>query len=68
MDISLATEPFLLVAKPHKKRVEGFPLDSLSKDLVSGEYYYDLKTKDVSTSAMDEGFKMFFSMILKDIA
>lgn len=68
MDISLATEPFLLVANPHKKRVEGFPLDSLSKDLVSGEYYYDLKTKDVSTSAMDEGFKMFFSKILKDIA
>lgn len=66
MDISLATEPFILVSKPHQKRVEGFPLDSLSKDIVSGEYYYDLEEKDVSTSAMEEGVKKFFSRIVED--
>ena len=65
MDISLATEPFLLVSEPHPKRVEGFPLDSLSKDIVSGEYYYDLAEKEVSTSAMDEGFKRFFSKVME---
>lgn len=31
-------------------RVEGFPLDLLSIDIESGEYYYDLEVKDVSTS------------------
>lgn len=67
MDLSLATEPFMLVSKPHQKRVDGFPLDTLSKDLKTGEYYYDLKTKDVATSAMEEGFKVFFENILKQL-
>lgn len=66
MDISLATEPFILVSEPHPKRIEGFPLDSLSKDIVSGEYYYDLIVKDVSTSCMEEGVKKFFSNIMED--
>lgn len=63
MDLSLATEPFLLAEKPHKKRVEGFPLDSLSKDIATGEYYYDLKEKDL-TSGMEEGFRQFFLQIM----
>ena len=49
MDISIATEPFILVTEPHSKRVEGFPLDSLSIDIETGKYYYDLEVKDVST-------------------
>lgn len=60
MDISLATEPFLLVSEPHQKRVKGFPLDSLSKDIMSGEYYYDLEMKNVDSTAMEEGFRKFF--------
>ena len=67
MDISLATEPFILTSKPHEKRVEGFPLDSLSKDIISGEYYYDLKRKDVSTSAMENGFKRFFTKLIMNL-
>lgn len=63
MDMSIATEPFILVAKPHIKRVEGFPLDSLSIDIGSGKYYYDLGVKDVSTS-VDDGIRKFFSAIL----
>lgn len=63
MDISIATEPFVLVSEPHQKRVAGFPLDSLSKDVKSGEYYYDLEVKDVSTS-VEEGVREFFSKII----
>ena len=63
MDMSIATEPFILVAKPHVKRVEGFPLDSLSIDIRSGKYYYDLEVKDVSTS-VDEGVRRFFTAII----
>ncbi len=65
MDMSIATEPFILVAEPHAKRVEGFPLDSLSIDIGSGKYYYDLEVKDVSTS-VDDGVRKFFTTILKD--
>ena len=63
MDMSIATELFILVTKPHEKRVKGFPLDSLSVDINSGEYYYDLDVKDVSTS-VDEGVREFFKKSL----
>ena len=62
MDMSIATEPFALVTKPHSKRVEGFPLDSLSIDIATGKYYYDLDIKEVSTS-MEDGFRDFFAAI-----
>ena len=65
MDMSIATEPFVLVAEPHVKRVEGFPLDSLSVDIGSGKYYYDLEVKDVSTS-VDDGVRKFFTSIFKN--
>ena len=64
MDMSIATEPFLLGTVPHPKRVEGFPLDSLSIDIATGRYYYDLDVKDVSTS-VDDGVRAFFKEILK---
>ncbi len=58
MDMSIATEPFVLVSEPHSKHVSGFPLDSLSIDIESGKYYYDLEIKDVSTS-VDDGVGSF---------
>ena len=64
MDMSIATEPFILVTEPHAKRVEGFPLDSLSIDIESGKYYYDIEVKDVSTS-VDEGVREFFAEALE---
>ena len=65
MDMSIATEPFILTSEPHPKRVEGFPLDSLSVDIKSGKYYYDLEVKDVSTS-VDDGVRKFFTSIFKE--
>ncbi len=65
MDMSIATEPFVLVTKPHPKRVKGFPLDSLSVDIATGKYYYDLEVKDVSTS-VDDGVRAFFREALGD--
>ena len=62
MDISIATEPFILVSTPHPKRVEGFPLDSLSKDIKTGEYYYDLEEKEVSTN-VEDGLRRFFEKV-----
>lgn len=62
-DMSIATEPFMLVEKPHEKRVEGFPLDALSIDIASGKYYYDLEVKNVSTT-VEDGCRGFFAAIL----
>ena len=59
IDPSLWTEPFLLVSKPHHQRVKGFPLDSLSKEIASSRYYYDLEKLDLSTTALEEGFRTF---------
>lgn len=66
MDMSIATESFTLTSKPHSKRVDGFPLDSLSIDIESGKYYYDLEVKEVSTS-VDDGVRKFFKQTLNFI-
>ena len=65
MDMSIATEPFILGTKPHEKRVPGFPLDCLSIDIATGKYYYDLEEKDVSTS-VDDGVRTFFGTIFRE--
>lgn len=64
MDESLATEPFILVSDPHEKRMKGFPLDSLSVDIATGKYYYDIEEKSVDQSAIEQGFKSFFEKVL----
>lgn len=64
MDDALATEPFMLVSKAHKKRVRGFPLDSLSVDIASGKYYYDIEERTVDQSAVEQGFRDFFKKAL----
>lgn len=65
MDLSIATDPFILVCEAHSKRVKGFPLDSLSKDIYSGEYYYDMEKRTLSNST-EYGFQNFFETIFKD--
>ncbi len=60
MDESLASERFLLTAKPHEIRRPGFPLDSISKKLDTGEYYYDVNAHDADDLVGYEGFVAFF--------
>lgn len=67
MDESLMTESFILVSKPHDRRIEGFPLDSLSVEINSMSYYYDLENVSVDKSAIDEGFKDFFKVALSKL-
>lgn len=52
MDMSIATEPFILTEVPHLKRIEGFPLDSLSIDIHSGKYYCDVTNSKSYVSAV----------------
>ena len=67
MDEALATEPFKIVSVAHAKRVKGFPLDSISVDIATGKYYYDLEEKSVDQSAVEQGFRAFFEQVLKEI-
>lgn len=51
----------------HEKRVEGYPLDSLSVEITSGKYYYDIdekeeKKEDVPT--IGQACRKFFSEAL----
>ena len=56
----LNSERFYLVEKPHEIFRDGFPLDSLSVEMKSMEYYYDLKEDKSSHLGVINGFRNFF--------
>jgi XTP/dITP diphosphohydrolase len=66
MDIS--SEYFLLKSEPHSKRIKGFPLDSISVEIESGEYYMDLDAQEGYESKFDigQGFRDFFIRALEN--
>jgi 8-oxo-dGTP diphosphatase len=55
MEENMASEAFVLTTIPHKMRRKGFPLDSISVDIKTGKYYYDL-----DESELDQVMKMDF--------
>lgn len=70
MDESLASNTFLLTSKPYPYVRKGFPLDSLSIDIATGKYYYELnESKQKNIDADDlvgyDGFAEFFQNILR---
>lgn len=61
MDESLASDFFLITAVPHSRiQHKGFPLDSLSMDIRTGKYFYDLEEEQVDRVAVEDGFLNFF--------
>lgn len=60
MEESMASEPFIITSKPHPRRKEGFPLDSLSIDIKTGKYYYELDDGELDQVAVEDGFLDFF--------
>lgn len=69
MDASLESEKFLIASKPHSAiREKGFPLDSLSIDIKSGKYYYDLPAQELLAQVdVEDGFLHFFERTLDEI-
>jgi 8-oxo-dGTP diphosphatase len=63
MGDEIASEPFYIVREPHVKRNEGFPLDSLSVHIKSGEYYFDRNYAD-KYSDSDRRFAAFFRRVM----
>lgn len=58
-------EPFLFTDIPHKKRVPGFPLDSISLDLKTGKYFYDMEGNLQDEVVSNDGFRHFFCNFLE---
>jgi len=65
MEESMASEKFIITQKPHPMRKKGFPLDSISIDIKTGEYYYDLAGDELDQVAVEDGFLTFFEKYLK---
>jgi len=61
MGEDIASAAFWLTSKPHQKRESGFPLNSLSVHIESGQFYNDLNIKPRNDS--QEGFRAFFSRV-----
>ena len=64
MSESMWGEPFLLTDRPHERRVEGFPVDSISLDIATGKYIYDLEKDTEGEEAQYSGFENFFRQCL----
>jgi 8-oxo-dGTP diphosphatase len=65
-DGKINSEHFILTSKAHQKRVEGWPLDSLSKELKSGKYYYDMN-RIPDNKIIEEEYKKIFKEIIESI-
>lgn len=67
MEPDMESEKFWLTDKPHSSiRRAGFPLDSISLDPRTGQYFYDLPETAVDQVAVEEGFLTFFRRILQE--
>ena len=64
MEPSMESERFLLTDRIHPIRKKGFPLDSLSVDMKTGKYYYDLPEGALDRVAVEDGFLEFFRRYL----
>lgn len=66
MEPSMESEKFILTDKPHGTiRKKGFPLDSISIDIRTNKYYYDLSVDELEQFAVEDGFLEFFKKVLK---
>ena len=65
MERSMESERFILTDTPHSTvKKKGFPLDSMSVDIKTNKYYYDLPEDELEQVAVEDGFLEFFQKIL----
>ena len=64
MDESLASESFLITSVPYSGiRHKGFPLDALSVDIATGNYFYEMSERKADQIAVEDGFLHFFAKL-----
>lgn len=65
MEPTMESERFILTDQPHSTiRKKGFPLDSISLDIKTNQYYYDLPEEKLEQVAVEDGFLEFFKNVL----
>lgn len=64
MEPSMGSSAFILTSKHYPVMKKGFPLDSLSVDIKTGKYYYELTGNELDRLAVEDGFAEFFRKIL----
>lgn len=64
MEPSMESERFILTDRIQPIRKKGFPLDSLSVDIKTGKFYYDLPEGALDRVAVEDGFLDFFRRCL----
>lgn len=65
MEQSMESEPFILTDIPHSTiRKEGFPLDSMSINRKTNQYFYDLPSDQLNQIIVEDGFLQFFKKVL----
>ncbi len=66
MEPSMESAVFLLTDQPHSAiRKPGFPLDSMSIEIQTNQYYYDLPAEALEQVAVEDGFLEFFRRVLE---
>lgn len=63
MEPTMESERFILTDRAHLILKKGFPLDSLSMDIKTGKYYYDLPEEALDQVAVEDGFLEFFEKV-----
>lgn len=67
MEPTMESTRFILTSKPCRNIInKGFPLDSMSVDIKTGKYYYDLPDYELDQVAVEEGFLEFFENVMKE--
>lgn len=65
MEPSMESKKFILTDIPYSKiREKGFPLDSMSIDIKTNQYYYELPEDELEQTIVEDGFLMFFEELL----
>lgn len=64
MDADMESRPFLITDKPHAMRKKGFPIDSISLEINSGKYFYDIAKEELDEIAVESGFLRFFKGVI----
>lgn len=66
MEPSMESKKFILTDVPHSTiRKKGFPLDSMSIDIETNQYYYDLPSEKLQQFAFEDGFVQFLKKALE---
>jgi len=61
----ISASKFIISEKPYDKKIKGFPLDSLSKNITTNKYYLEEKESDEQENRMKEGVRKFFKESFK---